>query len=632
MALKLVASNALLSVQWHVEKNSGLTPNDLTLGSSKKVWWKCSNGHEWQAVIKTRANGYGCPFCSGRYASKGNSLGESYPEVASEWHPTKNNGLTPSDFTPVSGQRVWWKCNEGHEWQAQISNRTKQRAKCPYCAGKKATSKNCLAVLNPALAEQWHPSRNLHITPQEVTLYSHKKVWWLCDKGHEWQAYVSNRSLRGLGCPYCSNQAVNEANCLATLRPDISSEWHPTKNGSLTPHDVVPGSSRKNIWWQCKRRHEWRTSVNKRVVGTRCPICNPQSSRLEMRIYSELRAVLQGVSHREKINGHECDVYVESLKLAIEADGLRWHKDKYQKDKEKTLALADAGVQVIRLREKGLEKILPSDIHFKESDDDFEILKRLINSILHNVRLANELREILADYANAEEMVNEKEYVDLLALLPGPSLEKSLQELSPDLAGQWHPSRNGILSPVDVTPGSSLSIWWKCAKGHEWQAIVSDRTSGTGCPYCAGKKVNDENSLQALNPGLSEEWHPTKNGELTPSKVTIGSKKKVWWVCNKGHEWQSTICNRNGGRGCPYCAGKAVSHDNCLATLYPDLAKEWHPTKNSPLTPHDVTPGSDKRVWWKCSRGHEWATNVYNRKMGKGCAICYKNKRKTTAY
>ena len=85
------------------------------------------------------------------------------------------------------------------------------------------------------------------------------------------------------------------------------------------------------------------------------------------------------------------------------------------------------------------------------------------------------------------------------------------------------------------------------------------------------------------------------------------------------HEWEARINNRISGTGCPYCAGKAVCIDNCLQTKNPKLARQWHPTKNGKLTPRDVTPGSNKKVWWLCSHNHEWQAYVYHRNKGSGC-------------
>lgn len=122
----------------------------------------------------------------------------------------------------------------------------------------------------------------------------------------------------------------------------------------------------------------------------------------------------------------------------------------------------------------------------------------------------------------------------------------------------------------------------------------------------------------------------TKNGTLAPDKITIGSKQKIWWKCNKGpdHEWKAQVNGRTmkGGRNCPFCAGRKVSVTNSLATRFPEIAKEWHPKNNGGITPKDVTAGSDMSIRWKCSKGsdHEWRTPVYSRtgKRKTGCPVC----------
>jgi DNA-directed RNA polymerase subunit RPC12/RpoP len=264
-----------------------------------------------------------------------------FPEVSRQWHPFKNGELVPEQMAPSSGKKVWWKCEKGHEWQADISSRTRPNGSgCPYCSGRRASHDYNLQVINPGLARQWHPTRNGNLKPEQVTPGSHKKVWWICEKGHEWRAAVKDRN-KGASCPYCSG-------------------------------------------------------------------------------------------------------------------------------------------------------------------------RRLIK-------------------------------------------EKSLLVVNPELADQWHPTKNGDLSPGNVAPKSSKKVWWRCKKGHEWQAVIASRFLGTNCPFCSRKKASKENNFGIVNPGLVKEWHPTKNGKLTPFDVTPYSLKKVWWLCKNGHEWQALINTRNGSPGCHFC-------------------------------------------------------------------------------
>ena len=132
------------------------------------------------------------------------------------------------------------------------------------------------------------------------------------------------------------------------------------------------------------------------------------------------------------------------------------------------------------------------------------------------------------------------------------------------------------------------------------------------------------NDLETINPLLAKEWNYSKNGGLLPVDVKANSDEKVWWKCDKGHEWQATVGSRNsGGHKCPYCSGRyAIQGENDLQTLYPDLANEWDYEKNGGLTPIDVLPHSDKKVWWKCKKGHEWETQIKHRTRGSGCPYC----------
>lgn len=113
------------------------------------------------------------------------------------------------------------------------------------------------------------------------------------------------------------------------------------------------------------------------------------------------------------------------------------------------------------------------------------------------------------------------------------------------------------------------------------------------------------------------------------SKEYINAKEKLKWQCLKSDCqeifkmcWDKVKQERN----CPYCSGKQVGLSNCLATLNPELAKEWHPTKNGDLTPYDVTCHVGKKFWWICDKGHEWESNVAHRSDNRNCPECNKSK------
>lgn len=192
----------------------------------------------------------------------------------------------------------------------------------------------------------------------------------------------------------------------------------------------------------------------------------------------------------------------------------------------------------------------------------------------------------------------------------------------PELAKQLVIGKNGALSADKIAPNSSRKVWWKCDKGHEWFASVANRSRGSNCPYCAGKKVAAENSLLVRYPELAKQLCVDEDGNLASVTVACGSGKKMAWKCDKGHKWTAAVKDRVKGCGCPVCCGNRVSKDNCLSTVNPQLAAEWHPTKNGGLKPDNVTRGSSKKVWWICEKGHEWQAIVGSRSQGHGCPHC----------
>ena len=263
--------------QWCWEKNMGLNPEELSAGSSKKVWWKCSQGddHIWQASPGSRCKGSGCPFCAGRRVSVTNNLLFRYPELANEWHPRRNGAVTPDRVLGGGRKRVWWKCKDGpdHEWESTLENRTNFGRGCPFCAGRRASQTNSL-LLHPEIASQLDLKRNNGLSARDVVAKSPKKLWWKCDKvdDHAWMASPFKRVTSSSGCPICADIKHNS---LQALFPEIAGEWHESKNGATTPSQVLSGSD-FNAWWQCKLdpQHEWKTSVITRTkIRSGCPFC-----------------------------------------------------------------------------------------------------------------------------------------------------------------------------------------------------------------------------------------------------------------------------------------------------------------------------------------------------------------------
>ncbi len=159
--------------------------------------------HDTTDTTDTTPTGHMKAMTTPRPPKPGQSLADKFPDIAAQWHPTMNGGLTPDQVSAGSHTKAWWRCEQGHEWKAEVNSRTSQGSGCPVHAGQKLLAGyNDLATTFPAVAAQWHPTRNGDLIPDRVLAGTAKKAWWRCEDGHEWEATVAGRtSSRGSGCP-----------------------------------------------------------------------------------------------------------------------------------------------------------------------------------------------------------------------------------------------------------------------------------------------------------------------------------------------------------------------------------------------------------------------------------------------
>ncbi len=419
------------------------------------------------------------------------------PHLRAEWDALMNASLN-FHFDTVSAtamKRVWWCCKKEprHRWQSLVRDRANGRG-CPYCFGFLVLPEDSLGRRFPALCSEIDPAKNQEIDINSTPPGSKTEVWWKCPRveSHVWKCSIRSRTNNDHGCPHCRTASKS----LAKNAPEIAAEWHNIKNAPQTP-ETVHAHSKKKVWWICKIQpeHTWQAQIRSRVGGSsRCPHC--------------------------------------------------------QKSKGTTA--------------------LPPLSHF-----------------------------------------------------------------DPSLSSQWHPSKNGDLTPSQVTAGTHRKVWWQCSSdsSHEWQADVRNRARlGRGCPFCAkhSAKVSTGKSLADRFPKLASQWHPEKNNGLDPQKFLPGSATRIWWRCSGDpfHEWEASIYNRTSRQPkgeCPFCNKTRLSDANSLAVVHPEVAAEWHPERNGDLTPNKVTRASGKRVWWKCLKNpsHEWDTIIRARTIHKsGCPHC----------
>ena len=421
----------------------------------------------------------------------GRSLAEAFPEVAEQWDTRKNGRLTPHDVKHGSGLEVWWRCGAGrdHLWLATVAVRTRQSSGCPFCAGKRPSITNCLATRAPMVAAEWHRTRNRPLTPKDVTTGTPRVVWWQCAKArdHEWRAAVYDRVARKTACPFCAGHRASSTSSLARVRPDIAKMWHPTRNRSLTPYDVLP-SSRGAVWWLCPEAadHAWRGPIANRIRHG-CPFCKGRrlcrsnslavvapevAAQWHPRKNGRLRP--RDVFHRSgRIVWWKCDAapdhewrtaVVNRQKLG---PGCPFCSGKWLAPSDSLLARFPAVAAQWHRRKNG--RLRPNDVH---PGTNRHVWWKCAASPDHQWRADIRVR---VRYPRCPFCAGRR-----------VSVTNSLAKLFPKVAREWHKTRNRG-TPANVLAAAKDLAWWRCALGHEWRLAIRERTArGRACPVCAG--------------------------------------------------------------------------------------------------------------------------------------------------
>ena len=518
-----------LALEWDKTKN-GCSPSSISAGSHNSAWWKCRKcGYEWQAQIKSRASGVGCPVCSNRKIIAGlNDLATTHPDVAAMWHPTKNGKLTPQMISHGSGKPIWWMDEYGNEFQAKVFEVTRPekpqvgpralRTSFPEQAVFFYIKKRFPDAIN-GYQDIFRRGMELDVYVPSIKTGIEYDGWWHRDGGldrerkkyqickrngislirikenrehweesHDLADYIV-RTIPGVyfylekAIRVCLSimgdvdiaKAFFDANSLYAERPNSSSkdplfdiyssikgpdvtidinikrdkkqiqnylrakvvslktkfpeiaeEWAYDLNDQLRPEAFHPGSGEK-VWWRCKKcGHEWKTAISERTGPdhTGCPKC----------------ARLEG-------------------------------------QRKRTAAI---------LKERG-----------------------------------------------------------------------SLASNCPDLLSEWDYEKNIGIDPEQLTTSSNLPVWWTCKRcGNSWQTAINHRSKGEKCPYCQNKKIKPGfNDLATLYPEVVLDWDFTANGDLKPTELAPKSGKPVHWLCHVcGHHWTTSVSSRtSAGSGCPNC-------------------------------------------------------------------------------
>lgn len=613
------------------------------------------------------------------------SLAYEYPEIAKEWHPTKNGTLSPLDIGPMSHIKVWWLGSCGHEWDAVVSSRSKGHG-CPFCNNLKALAGfNDLATINPELAKEWDYEKNGDLRPENVLPGSHKEVWWLCRNNHSWKRSVKNRNS-GNGCPYCTNQRVLAGfNDLATIYPELAKEWDYERNGSLMPDQVLPGAEKK-VWWLCEKGHSWDAYIFNRKRGVGCPYCDGKRLLVGFNDLASKNPKLAKEWDYEKngslrpedvISGSHKEVWwlcenKHSWKRSIK-ERISGRNCPYCTNKSVLIGYNDfATVHPVLAREwSGKNHISPSDI-IRGSDKKYYWVCPLGHED-YSMTIDQRLRGQGCPKCAQQSQTS----------FPEQALYYYIKQLYPESINRYIISKREIdifipSKRIGIEYDGYFSHKGKEIKDSEKKAFIESQgitlirikefkkdAEKTNADFYIHERTTyqsitalvkrvllvldneytldvdcekdqvaikeqyidsiKEKSIATETPDLLSEWDYDKNGNIKPEFVSSNSGMKYYWICPVcGYSYLSAPASRNRGTGCPACAGKAVcSGFNDLATRNPLLLTEWDYVKNVGIDPTMVFYRSHIKAWWKCDKGHSWEKSIYSRSLNKSkCPYC----------
>lgn len=622
----LETTNPELLKEWDYSKNI-ITPKEIKAGSGIKVWWKCSLGHSWSASPNHRTKGRGCPICANKVVLLGyNDLTTLKPNIASEWDYEKNGEKTPANYTVRSGERVWWKCKRNHSWEAVIASRTGNKyVGCPYCSGLlPIEGETDLLTTNPELISEWNYEKNTLLTPNMVKAGSSDKVWWICDKGHEWQAVISSRTVNESGCPFCSGRyAIQGENDLMSVDSPLLKEWNYDRNGRLTPSDFKEHSARK-IWWKCKKGHEWCSSISDRSRGDGCPYCSSKRVLVGFNDLAHINPYIAKEWNYEKNGNKIPQKYTckSGIKVWWKCEkGHEWKTSISNRSRGDGCPKCNSGIRT-SFPEQAIyfyvKKIYPDAVNrctdVLPNGMEIDIFIPSINvGIEYDGSVWHE-----SDKALEKEV---KKYIECkrndIFLIRVKEKGGNARENSCDVMLRIDDSFNNE---------AYSSLFMQLSKYIKIPNEIDVKNDRVNIQENYKTEIKN-NSFGSKYADLVVEWDSEKNGMLTPYMFSSNSGERIWWKCCKNHSWQTTISTRAKGSGCPYCSGRyAIKGENDLQTLRPEIASEWNYNKNGNLLPCEFKSQSNKKVWWKCKEGHEWEAIIANRtRRGDGCPVCGKN-------
>jgi hypothetical protein len=609
-----VASREVVS-QWSIELNE-IKPHEVTSHSKLKIKWKCQDGHTWEATPSSRIRGGGCPECyklnrveillKAKLKVAGRSLFDAYPNLVDEWDFSKNH-RNPYELTPNSNYKAFWKCKFNHSWEANIYNRTGNGSGCPECSGS-GTSKIEIYILCELRKLFVKVDWRKKIDSFELDIFIPEYSIGVEVDGEYWHRNKSEKDRKKSF--FLKSKGIN----LIRIRSDYLT--------GTDDHIIIAKGQSNTDDFQIITNEIIEYLRNK--IGTESLIdyCI-NKKQLAAKDYQEMIARLPAPPERDSLLAVYPNVasewdYDKNSPLTPDlftpkSDQKFWwtcSKNHSWQATIKNRTLRDSNCphcfdtrRVDEINKRYLSRLGSIAEKYPEVLPYWD----------HKKNIPSNPEKITAVLTNTYSWICMQEH-SFTRLLKGMVKDQSckychsIKKTHPKLLDEWDFANNNHIDPIEITQGSDKSLWWLCENGHSWNASIVSRLKGN-------KKCHACLSLGFRFPYLLNEWDFEKNTEIDPMLVHAGTKKKAWWKCLNGHQWETSINNRSGDKksNCPIC-GRALaaektrllklSKSGSLEDNFPEVATKWNKELNKDLTPEDISSNSHTPVWWTCNCGN----------------------------
>lgn len=571
------------------------------------------------------------------------TLAARFPQLVDEWDAKRNKVEAKDAIITFISKYYWWLTPYDDiltgkhfifPWKASIIQRTRGR-KCPIITDHAVYSGfNDLATRFPQLLKEWDYDKNT-IEPSKILWKSSKKVWWKCPLNHSYEAKIGNRTnvKRPSRCPYCSyppRKILVGFNDLQTTNPEILAEWDYTKN-IVKPTEVSKGYSKK-IWWKCKKNHSFQQSIPYKIKALEkgrketCPYCSNEKLLTGFNdlatkypwLLAEWDYTKNDVKPDKIMPGSHIKIWWKcpfghSYKSFPYNRWGHIHSGCPICDKENHTSFPEQAIYFY------IKKAYPDAINSEEQQVGME-LDIYIPSIRTGI-----------EYDGRKWHSNSKREIKKNKLCQTNNIK--LIRIRESGLSTYNNCMNIIRDDNNSAESLNNCIQqlFKVLKTNKNIKVNTDRDAVK--IYQNYIKSRKENNLAKKYPEIATEWNYKKNGDLKPEMLSYGTPKEVWWIGPCGHEYKMSVYNRTKlNCGCPYCANKRVLHGFndltswCKLNKREDLLEEWNSRNN--ISPIEVGPHSDKKVWWHCKKcGNEWKAKIDSRtRMNAGCPECAHHK------